>query len=292
VTEEIAIDSGSLNEEMLVPGPAEAFAGLVGLPVPDLSPGAALPFLWHWLYLLDRPHRAALGPDGHRARGGIPLPPGPGQRRMFAGGRVHSIGSLRFFEPATRRTFQAAVREKQGRSGPLTFVTVAHEISQGDRIVITEEQDIVYRDSGGGSNPDTSIAPSVPTAAPTKGAPETHTWKVDVDEVLLFRFSALTYNSHRIHYDRDYARGQEGYPGLVVHGPLQALLMAELGGRCGDDRAADETGWSFDYRLPAPLFEGQGLIVSASPGDDGVTLEVGDANGRPTAVGVLKQETP
>lgn len=276
---------------MLVPGPAEALAGLVGVPVPDLSPGSTLPFLWHWLYLLDRPPQAALGADGHRAQGGIPLPPGPGRRRMFAGGRVRSIGSLRYFETATRRTFQAAVREKQGRSGPLTFVTVAHEISQGDRVVVTEEQDIVYRDSGGRASAGTSTSPPAPTPARTMGAPGTQSWRVDVDEVLLFRFSALTYNSHRIHYDRDYARGQEGYPGLVVHGPLQALLMAELGRRCGGDQAIEGADWSFEYRLLAPLFEGQGLVVSGSRRADGMTLEVRDAGGRLTAAGVLKQET-
>jgi 3-methylfumaryl-CoA hydratase len=253
--------------ELITPGPAQALAGLLGVP----EPGEELPLLWHWVYLLDRPPQDVLGPDGHQARGGMPIPPGPGLRRMFAGGRVWRHGELRIGAEATRRTWQASSARKQGRSGPLVFVTVRTEISQGGsraQVVITEEQDLVYREPGANGP-----ARSARIVAVT-GRDRT----VTVDPVLLFRFSALTYNAHRIHYDRDYARA-EGYPGLVVHGPLQALLMAGLAGA--------GAGAEYSYRLVAPLYEDQGLVVSAAPDGDAVRVSCRDATDRVTATGVV-----
>ena len=250
--------------ELITPGPAQALAGLLGVP----AAGEELPLLWHWVYLLDRPPQDALGPDGHQARGGMPVPPGPGLRRMFAGGRVWRHGPLRIGSEATRRTWQASSARKQGRSGPLVFVTVRTEVSQGGQVVITEEQDLVYREPGAKGQ-----ARSGPSVAVTD-----RDRAVAVDPVLLFRFSALTYNAHRIHYDRDYARA-EGYPGLVVHGPLQALLMAEL---------ARSAGTEYAYRLVAPLYEDDGLIVSAAPDGDAVRVSCRDAANRVTATGVLR----
>jgi 3-methylfumaryl-CoA hydratase len=258
--------------ELITAGPAGALAGLLGVPGPD----GELPLLWHWVYLLDRPPQAVLGPDGHPARDAIPVPPGPGLRRMFAGGRVSRRGPLRLGAEATRRTWQAGSAVKQGRSGPLHFVTVRTEISQGGQVVITDEQDLVYREPIASSPP--RSAPSEPpavTPAPAGG------WTVEVNPVLLFRFSALTYNAHRIHYDREYARG-EGYPGLVVHGPLQALLMAELA-RPGLPERCD-----YSYRLVAPLFEDQGLVVSAATDAGEVRMTARDAAGRTTATGVIR----
>ena len=133
--------------ELITPGPAQALAGLLGVPPAE----GELPLLWHWVYLLDRPPQDALGPDGHQHRGGMPVPPGPGLRRMFAGGRVWRHGELRIGPEATRRTWQASSMRKQGRSGPLHFVTVRTEVSQGGQVVITEEQDLVYREPGGNS---------------------------------------------------------------------------------------------------------------------------------------------
>ena len=251
--------------ELITPGPARALAGLLGVPGPDEE----LPLLWHWVYLLDRPPQDTLGPDGHRARGGMPVPPGPGLRRMFAGGRVWRHGELRIGAEATRRTWQASSARKEGRSGPLVFVTVRTEVSQGGQAVITEEQDLVYREPGANS-----AARSAPIVA-AAGQDRT----VAVDPVLLFRFSALTYNAHRIHYDREYARA-EGYPGLVVHGPLQALLMAEL--------ARSRGPAEYSYRLVAPLYEDQGLVVSATPEGEAIDVSCRDASGRVTATGVLR----
>jgi 3-methylfumaryl-CoA hydratase len=247
--------------EILVPGPAEALGALLDVPVPDLETDG-LPLLWHWLYLLDRPAQADLGPDGHPVRGVVPTPPAPGRRRMWAGGRVRTHGPLRCGEPATRRSEVLSTTEKQGRTGPLTFVVARHRISQAGRVVVDEEQDIVYRTPSAIPIPDPG--PVVPP-----GAGE---WSIDVTPALLFRFSALTYNAHRIHYDRDYARDVEGYPGLLTHGPLQALAMAEAG------RSAGMRG-HFAYRLVAPLFDHQGMVVGAHDG----TVGVRDKHGRQTA---------
>ncbi len=257
--------------ELITPGPAEALAGLVGV---EGRPFGELPLLWHWVYLLDRPATVSLGADGHQAVGGMPVPPGAGLRRMFAGGRARRHRPLRIGAEATRRTWQASAVVKQGRTGPLHFVTVRTEISQGGAVVISEEQDLVYREPApaGEAVPAAASGPPVP--------PGDGDWVVEVDPVLLFRYSALTYNAHRIHYDRDYARS-EGYPGLLVHGPLQALLMAELARRGG--ASFDE----YSYRLASPLYDGQGLVVSAAADGDAVQVSCRDAAGRLTATGVI-----
>jgi 3-methylfumaryl-CoA hydratase len=269
--------------DLITPGPAEALAGLFGVPLPDRG----LPLLWHWVYLLDRPPQAILGADGHPARDAIPTPPGPGLRRMFAGGRLSRHGALRIGAEATRRTWQASSVRKQGRSGPLHFVMVRTEISQGGQLVITEEQNLVYREPAATADspapPALDPQPRPPGAeAPDLQPPDgTRDCPVEVNPVLLFRFSALTYNAHRIHYDRDYARA-EGYPGLLVHGPLQALLMAELA------RPGLPTRCDYSYRLVAPLFDGQGLIVSATADADAVRVRARDSAGRTTATGVIQ----
>jgi 3-methylfumaryl-CoA hydratase len=277
--------------ETLVPEPAQALAALLGVPVPDLERDG-LPLLWHWIYLLDRPAQADLGPDGHPVRGTLPAPPGPGRRRMWAGGRVRTSGPLRCGVPATRRTSVLAVAEKQGRSGRLTFVTVGQEISQDSAVVISEEQDIVYREDAGSPAAASSAAVSGTAASGTAASgtgvpPGPGEWEIEISPSLLFRFSALTYNAHRIHYDRDYARDVEGYPGLLTHGPLQALAMAEAVRAAG--RASGRSGnLSFDYRLVSPLFDFQGLVVSAAAGPDGATVTAArDRHGRQTASGRL-----
>jgi 3-methylfumaryl-CoA hydratase len=266
--------------EIPQPEPAYALADLLGVPVPDL--GAGLPPLWHWAYLLDRPALADLGPDGHPVRGTLPAPPGHGRRRMWAGGRVAARGPLRCGAPATKRTRVLAVTEKHGRSGHLTFVTVGVQVLQGGAVVVDEEQDIVYRAAAGpppAAQP-AAAAPEVPAPVVPAGQGER---EIAISPALLFRFSALTYNTHRIHYDRDYCRDVEGYPGLLTHGPLQALAMAEAA------RAIGGTGdVSFAYRLVSPLFDEQGLIVGAAKGADGTTVTAArDRYGRQTATGTF-----
>jgi 3-methylfumaryl-CoA hydratase len=280
--------------ETLQPEPAYALGALLGVPVPDLERGAGLPLLWHWVYLLDRPAQADLGPDGHPVHGTLPAPPGPGRRRMWAGGRVRARGTLRAGSPATKRTSVLSVTEKQGRSGRLIFVTVGHQLLQDGQPVIDEEQDIVYRE--GVAVPAPAPAAEAAFAEEPAGEPPRvplgdGEWEIDVSPTLLFRFSALTYNAHRIHYDRDYCRDVEGYPGLLTHGPLQALAMAEAARAVGDgdggDRDDGDGARTFEYRLVSPLFDYQGLIVGAVPGEAGVTTAARDRYGRQTAAGTL-----
>jgi 3-methylfumaryl-CoA hydratase len=292
--------------ETLAVEAAYALGGLLDVPVPDLAGGAGLPLLWHWCYLLDRPAQADLGPDGHPVRGVLPAPPAPGLRRMWAGGRVRASGVLRCGEPATRLTRVLSMTGKVGRTGPMTFVVVGHQIVQRDQVVVDEEQDIVYRapaaaagsdggaadggaaDGGAADGPasatDAAEAPVVPAGDGER--------EISVSPTLLFRFSALTYNAHRIHYDPDFARDVEGYPGLLTHGPLQALAMAEAARAAeGADLAASAAPGrerSFEYRLVSPLFDHQGMVVSAVPGGGATDTAVRDLYGRQTARGTLR----
>lgn len=258
-----------VRREVLAPEQAEALAGVLDIEVPD----GDLPPLWHWVYLLDRRRQRDLGPDGHPSFG-IPAPPGPGRRRMFAGGRVRTHRQLELGKEAVRETMVASTREKSGRTGPLTFVTVRHEISQDGEVAVVDEHDIVYR------APDSTLSP-VAEASGAVAVRDPHL-VLDVDSALLFRFSALTYNAHRIHYDREYCR-QEGYADLVVHGPLQALMMGELFRRNG----VSLVGRDYTYRLVAPMVGLQRLTVAAGEGGVGSEAETLRADGTATAVARL-----
>jgi 3-methylfumaryl-CoA hydratase len=256
-------------DEVIAVTPVEALAGLLDVDSPD---DGLVPELWHWVHLLERRPTRDLGPDGHPTAG-IPAPPGPGLRRMFAGGRVDTFRRLRIGEPATRTTWVTGDVEKQGRTGPLRFLTVRHEISQAGEVAVVDEQDLVYR-SPGGALPQRQ-GEGLPDRSPAL--------TLDVDERLLFRFSALTYNAHRIHYDRDWCR-QEGYDDLVVHGPLQALMMGELARRNG----VPLVGRRFGYRLVSPMTGPQAMHVLASPDGIDEGAEVRAPDGRLTAVSELR----
>jgi 3-methylfumaryl-CoA hydratase len=263
------------REELIVPGPAEALAALLDIPAPSTEHGAPVPPLWHWMYLLDRPHQRDLSPDGHPVRG-VPAPPGPGYNRMFAGGRVTQHAPLVFGESATRSVRVTHRADKSGRSGPLVFITTRAEIAQLGRLAIVEEQDIVYR-----KRSPTGPAPVAAASPDPEAVQASPLLELEVDPVVLFRFSALTFNAHRIHYDRDYA-SSEGYPGLVVHGPLQALLMSEV------FRRADEfvAGRQFLFRLVAPTFGSQRVaVIRVREGESG--LAVRDGRGAVTATSTL-----
>lgn len=265
--------------ELITPQPAEALAGLLDIDAPPMADG--LPPLWHAVYLLERRRESELGPDGHPTRG-VPAPPGPGMLRMFAGGRVTAYGALHFGEEASRSTRVVRTVEKQGRSGPLTFVTTRSELEQGGRLVVADEQDIVYRGAGGAPARDRDPGAAPSDAAPIDDAGQGGRLTLDVDPVLLFRFSALTYNAHRIHYDQPYA-AEEGYPGLVVHGPLQALLMGEAMRRSG----VPVLGRTFAYRLLAPTYGAQRLTVTTAPRGDAVDAWVRDGSGVVTATATV-----
>ena len=263
----------STRTELIALGPAEGLAGVLDIDAP--SADDELPALWHWVYLLERPRQSDLGPDGH-PRHGIPAPPGPGRLRMFAGGRVSMHTPLRFDEPATRTTRVIRTIEKEGKSGPLTFVTVRSDIEQDGRLAIADERDIVYRAPG-------SRLPVMANADETP--PPEDSLALDVNSVMLFRFSALTYNAHRIHYDSAYTTQQEGYSGLVVHGPLQALMMGELIRRSG----LPLVGQEFAYRLIAPAVGEQRLTaMMCDPEETGVSAQVRDATGIVTATCTLR----
>jgi 3-methylfumaryl-CoA hydratase len=268
------------RRELIQPEPATAFAALLEVPLPDTAADEGLPLTWHWLYLLERPRQADLGLDGHPTTGTVPEPPAPGLRRMWAGGQLKRLGTLRCGEWATRRSAVVRTEEKNGRSGRFTVVTVEHQILQRDAVVIEERQDIVYREAAGpGSTP---VAQPEPATALVP--PRPRDWTIPVTPTLLFRFSALTYNAHRIHYDRDYARETEGYPALVTHGPLQVMAMAEAVRRL---HGAIEVGETFAYRLVSPLFEDQSFIVGAEHTGNHLETSVRDESGRHTARGTV-----
>jgi 3-methylfumaryl-CoA hydratase len=218
-----------------------------------------LPPLWHWFHFLESTQREATGPDGHAARGDF-LPPIRLPRRMYAGGRLTFTGDLAFGAQAQKRTTIVSATEKQGRSGPLAFVTVRHEIVQDGDVVTTEEHDIVYREA------EDPAAPKPPV--PRSDRPILSEVSVTPDEVTLFRFSALTYNGHRIHYDQPYVTGVEHYPGLIVHGPLVAMLLFERARTLTGQRPA-----AFSFRAMSPVFCGTAIRLVEVPGESGTALE-------------------
>ena len=244
--------------DVLDPGQARRLAALLGLD--DVLPVDDVPPLWHWVYFLGSVPQSAIGADGHPASE-VPTAPGPGFKRMFAGGRAQFHRPLRYGEPSTRRVRLLRQATKQGRSGLLTFATVEVEVLQATAVAVTEQQDIVYLRSEPAATPKRP-EPSPPTTD------ERAVLSLDVDATLLFRFSALTYNAHRIHYDLAYARS-EGHADLVVHGPLQALLLSEATRRCRDGPLVQ-----FDYILRAPAYGAQ-KMTAYTDGAGGYVLRDG-----------------
>ena len=223
-----------------------------------------VPPLWHWLYFLPISPLSETGPDGHPKRGGF-LPPVPLPRRMWAGGRLTFHAPLKVGEEAVRTSTIVNIEDKTGRTGRLVFVTVQHEIEVDGALRIEEEHDIVYRDEPA---PDASNAPKKePAKAPLD---ETFGREIATDPVLLFRYSALTFNGHRIHYDRPYVTQEEGYPGLIVHGPLIATLLVDLVRR----ELPDANISSFAFRALRPTFAPKPFTVCGKPSDDGSTVEL------------------
>ncbi|WP_425261238.1 FAS1-like dehydratase domain-containing protein [Rubrivivax sp. RP6-9] len=208
--------------DLVTAAPLHALAATLDRDDPEPLPGADVPPLAHWLYFLPAARARDIGPDGHPQRGGF-LPPVPLPRRMWAGGRLDFHHPLQVGDEITRRSRIAHVDAKAGRSGPLVFVTVRHEISNARGLAVAEEHDIVYREAPAPDAP-------APAAQPAQTAPGDASFAREIvpDPVLLFRYSALTFNGHRIHYDRRYVTEVEGYPGLIVHGPLIATLLADL----------------------------------------------------------------
>jgi 3-methylfumaryl-CoA hydratase len=242
------------REEFIAPAPAVALAATLDH---DVAPGAGepLPPLWHWLYFLPQVRQSEIGVDGHPRRGGF-LPPVPLPRRMWAAGRLEFRRPIVIGTYLRRESTIADVQHKRGRSGDLVFVTVRHELYDESRCVISEEQQIVYRGMVGGNT----------LSSPPEALPAAWKGSVATNPVLLFRYSALTFNAHRIHYDRPYATEVEGYPGLVVHGPLIATLVLDGFARAHPDAPIR----GFRFRAQRPLYEGRDIIVGGeSPGGAG-----------------------
>ena len=254
----------------VAPGPAAAFAALLDRPPPPLADGDPLPPGWHAFTFLERPATADLGEDGH-PRDGHFLPPVPDRRRMIAGGRLSVTAPLRVGSTVQRTSSLARCEVKAGRSGEMLLVTVRSQFRADGALLVTEEQDVVYRSQEAGSSP-------APAGAGSPAAGAAHAVEVVPDPALLFRFSALTYNAHRIHYDRPYATGVEGHPGLVVHGPLLALLMLEVPRRHAPDRSVT----SFSHRLVRPAYAGPPVRATARPDGDQWEL-VAAADGAPAS---------
>jgi 3-methylfumaryl-CoA hydratase len=234
--------------------------------------GDAAPFTVHWCLAQPVFPMSELGPDGHPTRGGF-LPPVPLPRRMWAGGEIEFLDPLRVGDEAKRTSKIVDVTVKSGSTGQLCFVSVEHVITTTRGIAIRERQDIVYREMTGQSAAPAKAAPPPPAARHR----ETHM----SDPVLLFRYSALTFNGHRIHYDRDYVTKVEGYPGLIFHGPLQAAFIVELAAKLHGGKPPGK----LSYRGVQPLFEGSEFSINAN--EDGGSMELWTANaaGQPTMKG-------
>ena len=256
------------NRDVAAPGPYRRLAALLDHETPPWRESEAPP-LGHWLNFLPNALQSEIGPDGHPRRGGF-MPPVTLPRRMWAGSRLTFPGAILLGAPIERRSVIRNVELKTGRSGDMVFVTVSHEVWAAGVLAVTEEQDIVYRD-----------APKPGETAPIAAKPDetpAAEWSRTVapDPVLLFRYSALTYNGHRIHYDRDFCREVEGYPGLVVHGPLIATLLLDHYLRRHPGARIN----AYSFRAQSPLFDIAAFQLNGRETETGAELWAVGADGR------------
>ena len=228
-----------VREDVVTAAPLVSLSALLDRDDPPPREGDAAAPLAHWLYFLPNYRQSQAGPDGHALKGAF-IPPAPLPRRMWAGSRLEFLRPLRVGARVRRVSKIADVVPKEGRSGALLFVTVRHEVSDGEGMVLTDEHDIVLRGESA-------------LAAAVKPAPAGEAWRREIhpDPVLLFRYSAVTFNSHRIHYDQPYVTKVEGYPGLVVHGPLIATLLVDLLRR----NRPEATLRGYTFRALRPLYD-------------------------------------
>jgi len=262
------IGRSETRHDVFGPTPVAALNATLDRPTERVESGMPLPPLWHWLYFLPLHRHSEIGADGHAKRGGF-LPPVQLPRRMWAGSQFEFRAPLRVGDRAERRSTIADVTVKEGRSGQLVFVKVRHEIrcNGAAEPALIEFHDIVYREA---RRPGDVEPPPQPSP---QGAP----WQREIvpDDVLLFRYSALTFNGHRIHYDRRYATEVEGYPGLVVHGPLIATLLMELLRR----EMPDAKVASFRFKAVRPTFDLHAFRVNGCRDGDSVRLWAQDHEG-------------
>jgi 3-methylfumaryl-CoA hydratase len=267
------VGRSEIKHDVVAVQQARALAATFDQAFQSLGPGSAVPALWSWICFLPVSPISEAGPDGHPRRGGF-LPPVALDRRMWAGSRIKVHDDLRLGEEIARTSRIAAINEKQGKSGAMVFVTMEHRVSTPRGLAMEEEQDIVYL----------AIPPVFAPPAP-RFAPRPPDWSqpFPLDPVLLFRFSALTFNGHRIHYDRRYAEEVEHYPGLVVHGPLQAMALFEAARARNPERRATR----FSFRGLRPLFEHDRATLNGRADDDGLALYTANADGAITMAATL-----
>jgi 3-methylfumaryl-CoA hydratase len=250
-------------QDAINPTPVVALTATLDHPSTPVETGTALPYLWHWLYFLPMHRQSEIGADGHAKRGGF-LPPVPLPRRMWAGSQFEFRSSIRVGDRVARTSTIDDVTVKEGRTGTLVFVKVRHEVrcNGGSDPALVEFHDIVYREA----QRQNDVAP------PPRAAPAEARWKRTIvpDDVLLFRYSALTFNGHRIHYDRQYVTQVEGYPGLIVHGPLIATLLMDLLRR--QMPQADVA--SFRFKAVRPTFDLHPFHLQGQPEADGKTIRL------------------
>lgn len=238
--------------DTLAPWPSQAMLGLLDRDPGTLAEGDPLPLGWHWLHFREPVRASGLAPDGHEHRGAF-MPEVDLPRRMWAGGTLRAVGPVTIGETATLKSEVLRVREKVGKSGRLVFVTVGQTLFQGGRPCVEEEQVIVYREA------EQRLAAAPARTGTTPAADWTETFLPT--SVTLFQFSALTYNGHRIHYDHPYVTVREGYAGLLVHGPLTALLLLDAARRHSAGPVSQ-----FRYRALAPLFVDEPITLVGRPG--------------------------
>ena len=253
-------DRTEIANDILSPASAAAMSATLDCEI-AMQTGDALPHLWHWIFFRPTVPQHLIAEDGHPQKGGF-LPNLGLPRRMWAGGRLRFLAPLTIGSMIRRESRILNVSEKEGRSGKLAFVTVSHQIRCEGTLAVDEEQDIVYREPA---------APGAPAPAPT-AAPNDAQWEREIapNEVLMFRYSALTFNGHRIHYDKQYAIQTEGYPNLVVHGPLIATLLMDLVRR----HRPDAEVLSFSFKAMRPSFMGNTLHLCGNPTSDGNTVDL------------------
>lgn len=252
-------------QDTVIAGPMRRLAATLDRDEPELPPGAAIPPSGQWLLFLPHYRQSEAGPDGHAARGGF-LPPVPLPRRMWAGGRLIYTDPLRVGDTVTKTSTIKNVQVKNGRTGALCFVLVEHRYETARGLALVEEHDIVYRD-----------VPPAGTPAPAYEKAPHGEWREEIvpTDLMLFRYSALTFNGHRIHYDRKYVTEVEGYPGLIFHGPLQATLLMDLACRKNPGRQMK----SFSFRATKPVFDLHPLYIGGIRSGDQNNLWVEDDQG-------------
>ena len=252
------------RSDLITSAPIQLLAATFNEPAPATKIGDPIPPMWHWLYFLPNSPRSELGEDGHPKRGGF-FPPVPHRRRMFAGGTTRFLIPIAIGDTVERSAEVISIEEKEGRSGPLVFVEVQYDLSIPAGLAVQEKQTIVYTDA-----PPAAVAPEEETPPEARWDRE-----VPTDPAFLFRFSALTFNTHRIHYDAPYATSMEGYPKLVVHGPLIALLLLGLATSNGIEHVTD-----FSFQARSPFYVGDSLYLRGDPTDTGADLAAYTSHGQ------------